>query len=69
MLNQLQLQRAIINFIDENDGATANAINNHFKDRTTFDVKGELVMMELEGEIRLIPLDRNLGTYKYHLPA
>lgn len=70
-IQQLSIQMKIIEFVDQNDGATFGQISRQF-DRKGSDLQvylnafGELLA---DGQLRQVVLDKNLGTYKYHLPA
>jgi len=69
-MNILQLKTAIIDEIDANHGMTKEEIKEFFKDYTKeFDFEAILLNMEMDQELRLLPLDKNLGTYYYQLPA
>lgn len=70
-IQQLSIQAQIIDFVDQNDGATFGQISKQF-DGKEYDLQvylnafGELLA---DGQLRQVVADKNLGTYKYHLPA
>lgn len=67
---KLSIQQQILNFVDQNDGATFNEIQNRFDGKVQLalylNAFGELLA---DGELRQVVADKNLGTYKYQLPA
>lgn len=64
---KLSIHQQIINFIDQNDGATVGQILRGVNpDMVTMLAFEELLA---DGQLRQIVADKNLGTYKYHLPA
>ena len=65
---KLSIHQQIINFIDCNDGATFSEISKEFKQ---YGMVALLAFDDLlaDGQLRQIVADKNLGTYKYHLPA
>ncbi len=65
-MNTLELMKEIINEIDVNHGMTREDLIKCF---SNYDIDALLYDMEIDQEIRLLPLDKNLGTYYYQLPA
>lgn len=69
-MNILKLKSLIIDEIDVNNGMTKEEIKQAFKDYLKeFDFEAILLDLEMDQELRLLPLDKNLGTYYYQLPA
>lgn len=62
------IQQQIINFLDQNDGATFGQVQAEFKDQSMFAM---LAFEELiqAGDIVQVVSDKLLGTYNYKLPA
>lgn len=65
-MNTLELMKEIINEIDVNNGMAREDLKNCF---SNYEIDDLLYEMEMGQEIRLLPLDKNLGTYYYQLPA
>ena len=64
---KLSIQQQIIDFVDQNDGATFSQVSKEFKG----DMVAMLALEDLlaDGQLRQVVADKNLGTYKYQLPA
>ena len=68
---KVSIQSQIINFVDQNDGATFGQISKQF-DGKEYDLQVYLnafVELLADGQLRQVVADKNLGTYKYHLAA
>ena len=63
-MNQLELFKAIINFVDQNRGATWGELMREFPDADML-----VVEMVQDGELREVSDNPLLGTYKFQLPA
>lgn len=65
---KLSMHQQIINFLDQNDGATFGQIQSEFKTQGMFAM---LAFEELiqNGDIVQVVANKLLGTYKYKLPA
>lgn len=69
-MNILKLKSLIIDEIDVNNGMTKEEIKHCFKNYLKeFDFEAILLDLEMDQELRLLSLDKNLGTYYYQLPA
>lgn len=66
-IGQLAIQMQIINFVDQNDGATFGQISKQFDGDTVVMLAFEELLAD--GQLRQVVADKNLGTYKYHLAA
>ena len=65
---KLSMHQQIINFLDQNDGATFGQIQSEFKTQGVFAM---LAFEELiqDGDIVQVVANKLLGIYKYKLPA
>lgn len=63
----LSIQQQIINFIDCNHGATFGQVSKEFKACPVAMLAFEELLND--GQLRQVVADKNLGTYKYQLPA
>lgn len=63
----LSIQQQIIDFVDQNNGVTLGEILKGVNpDMVTMLAFEELLA---DGQLRQVVADKNLGTYKYQLPA